>query len=495
MVLILLSVSLFCSAQNKADTISSGAVNIAVDEIPVYFSPYAAAAPALQFSHLFFDPLVRWGKNQQLERRLLKKWKTVKPGITRFYLKKNIKFHSGNKLSSRDVVWTFSEINKQQKSRLFFADITSIKRVNSSAFDVYSTLSTSQLLDYLTHFFVLDSKFYSKPQHALTTRQSMLTAPAKTLSISGTGPYIIKEYNPALHLKVVRNEKYWQEEAPLAELNFIKVKSATSRLFALLADDVDISESISSESADSVEISESKLLVQAESSNALFFTMNDIRRPVFKSTNARNALHLAINQEGMLKHIIHGMGSISSIFRPLEHTENPLPNPELPGYDVKTSKSLLSKVTMPKQLSLLVMADRNGSTNEVVQALTNMMRRIGIKLNTTEVNRTEEWNRLHSSYDFSLSVWQTALMDRDNIYQNLFTESHLSVFFSERFLEAKLEGSLEKQAVFFEKMQQSHLVIPLFSKNKVWGTDRKYNLQDIFSVNGIAYWQKLQLIQ
>ncbi|WP_169719633.1 ABC transporter substrate-binding protein [Psychromonas aquimarina] len=493
--LILLSVSLFCSAQNRADTASSDAVNIAVDNIPVYFSPYAVSPPALQFSHLFFDPLVRWGKNQQLERRLLRKWKRVKPGITRFYLKKNIKFHSGNKLSSSDVIWTFAEINKQEQSRLFFADITSIKRVNSSAFDIYSTLSTAQLLDYLTHFFVLDSKFYSVPQHDLTVKQSMLTAPVNNQPISGTGPYMIKEYNPALHLKVLRNEKYWQEKAPLAELNFIKVRSAASRLFALFADDVDISASIASESVTSVDISKSKLLVQAASSNALFFTINENKSPVLKRRTARNALHLAINQEGMLKHILHGMGSISTVFRPLQNSIEPLPNPQLPAYDVKQSKSLLSKIDMPEQLTLLVMADNSGSIEQVVQALTNMMRRVGIKLNTTEVNSVDEWNKQLSSYDFSLSMWQTALMDRDNIYQNLFTDSYLSVYFRELFAGAGLEDSLQSQAVFFDKTQQSHRIIPLFSKNKVWAADRKYNLKDIFSVNGIPYWQKLQIVK
>ncbi len=490
MMLALLPVSVYAQ-HNETNSQASNIVQIAVDDIPVFFSPYASSALDIQYAHLFFDPLVRWGDKQQLEKRLLQKWKSIKPGITRFYLKKNIKFHSGNRLSSNDVIWTFSQILKEPQSRHFFEGIKQIKRVDRYSFDVYSSLSQAQVLDYLTHFFVLDSTFYRRNKIDADKAQDVVNARHNKLSISGTGPYKIKQYNPALHLNVVSNKDYWQGQAAIKELNFIKIKSANSRQFALLANDVDISASVSNKTVETVRFEKSKSLVEVISSNVIFLTINDKKSDVFKRSVARNAVHLAINQEGMLKHIINGMGSVSSTFTPLPQVQMELPNPQLPDYDVPRAKYLFSKIDMPEYLTLLVLVDEIGNTPEVAKALVNMMKRVGIKLIITEVTDVEEWHKQLFDYDFTLSVWQSPLMDRDNIYQDLFVDSALANYISVLFEKEKVADSIEKQAMLFEQIQQEHRIIPLFFQNQIWATDNKYNLATIFSVNGIPYWHLL----
>ena len=49
----------------------SDTVQVAVDDIPLFFSPYASSPLDLQYAHLFFDPIVRWENKQQLEMRLM----------------------------------------------------------------------------------------------------------------------------------------------------------------------------------------------------------------------------------------------------------------------------------------------------------------------------------------------------------------------------------------------------------------------------------------
>ena len=459
---------------------------VAVEDIPIFFSPYAASPLAPQYAHLFFDPLVRWGKEQELERRLLDKWESIKPGVVRFYLKENIKFHSGNTLSSRDITWTFTQILKEPQAKRFFEGIKSIKQVDHNSFDVYSSLSQAQLLDYLTHFFVLDGAFYQGKKIDLNKALDVITTQHRKLSISGTGPYRIKKYNSELHLSVVSNGDYWQGEAALKELNFIKIRSANSRAFALLSDDVDISESVSNNMIDTVNLVASKSLVEVLSPNVLFFTINDKRSDILKHKIVRNAIDLAINKEGMLKHIFNGMGSVSSVYTPLNQAES-----ELPAYDVSKAKTILSKIQIPTELTLLILVDEIGNTPQVANAFMNMMSRVGIKLFITEVTSIDEWNKRLLDYDFTLSVWHSPLMNSHNIYHDLFVDSVLSPYFSAKFSEQKLYGPISKQAVFFEQMQQNHQIIPLLLQNKIWATDKKYNLAAIFSVNGIPYWQLL----
>ena len=486
MLLFLLPASFAVAVNDEQYNLATDTVLVAVDDIPVSFSPYAASPLAPQYAHLFFEPLVRWGKEQQLEKRLLEEWESIKPGVIRFYLKKNIKFHSGNKLSSRDVTWTFSQILKEPQAKRFFEGIKSIKQVDHYRFDVYSSLSEAQLLDYLTHFFVLDAAFYQRNKIDLNKAQGSITAQNKKLSISGTGPYKIKKYNSALHLNVVSNKDYWQGEAVLKELNFIKIRSADSRSFALLTGDVDISESVSNNMINTVNQVTSKSLVEVSSSNVLFLTIDDKRSDILKHKIVRDAIDLAINKEGMLKHIINGMGSVGSVYTPLNQAER-----ELPAYDVAKAKVILNKINIPTELALLILVDEIGNTPQVANALMNMMRRVGIKLFITKVTSIEEWNKRLLDYDLTLSVWHSPLMNSYNIYHELFVDSVLSRYLSVKFSGEKLDDSINKQALFFEQMQHDHQVIPLLFQNKIWATDKKYNLPAIFSVNGIPYWHLL----
>ncbi len=463
--------------------LATSTVQVGVADLPLSFSPYADQALDLHYAHLFFDPLVRWGKEQQLEKRLLEKWQTLQPGLIRFYLKKNIYFHSGNQLSSADVSWTFAQILKSPQARRFFAGIKVVKPVDQYSFDIHSTLSEAQLLDYLTHFFVLDAKFYQGRQIDLNQAQAIISPQDKQLFISGSGPYKIKAYNAALSLNVISNKDYWQGEAALKELNFIKISSPDSRTFALLADDVAISEAVANHMLATVKLLSSKALVEVHSPNVYFLTVNEAGAAILKQKRVRDAINLAINKEGMLKHIINGMGRVVTLYTPIGQAEE-----ESPVYDVAKAKTILSKVKLPAKFSLLILNDEKGNTVEVANALMNMLRRVGIKLAITQVTSKEEWNKNLHDYDFSLSAWHSSLLNSDNIYHDLFTDCVLSAYLSDKFKNAK---ALAEQAAFFEQMQQSHQIIPLLQQNKTWATDKQYNLPAIFSVNGIPYWHLL----
>lgn len=487
----LISLMLFITVSGQAshrDQVENNMVYIAVDDIPLSFYPYGPLPVLDDFTHLFFDPLVRWTDKHKLELRLLEKWQVIKPGIIRFYLKKNIKFHSGNRLSSKDIVWTYLQILKDPKKKYFFKVIKNIKQVDENSFDLYTELPQTRLFDYLTHFFVLDADFYSQLKFDAKLPLDNINSATTHLPLSGTGPYKIKQYNAALQLSVVNNENYLLGDVAVKSLNFIKIKSAKSRLFALLANDVDISCSISSKTIKSVVLLETKYLSQVNSPNALFLTINPIKSAVFQSSSARNAMHLLINQEGMLKHILNGMGTVNATFTPLISIDPELVAPKLPEYDLKRAKYLLTKLDLPKELTLLVLADEVGNTPQVAKALMNMMKRAGLRLVITQVSDPALFKDSFFDYDFTLSVWQSSLMNRDNIYQTLFKNSQLTPYFNWLF---DNEKALNKQAFLFEEAQQGHQIIPIFSQNKVWASDKKYNLASVFSINGIAYWHLL----
>lgn len=462
-------------------------VQIAVKDIPFSFSPYASKAPDAQYSHLFFDPLIRWGQDKKIEFRLLAKLKPLKNNITRFYLKRNIFFHSGNLLTSRDVIWSYQEALKSQHLQQKLQQIVKIKYINKYQFDIQSNLTQIQLLDYLTYLFILDSRYYKKNKIKHNDAQIALSAPIITLPISGTGPYRVHSFYAGVNLRVQANVTYWQNQPMFKSLNFVKIQSIDSRLYALLADDIDISESIANKNINSVYLLDNKNIYQTTASNALFLMINEDNKALFEREIARNAIHLAINQVGMLKHILNGTGSIAQSLQVTPKTV------QAPTYDAKRSKYLLKRALAPRTLSLLVMENERMHTKEVVLALTHMLKKVGIKLHVTQTNDIKEWSVVQFEYDLLLVSWQSSLVEESNIYQDIFINSHLTGFLDLLFKKQKDGLTMEDKIALFERYQAIDYIIPLFSMNQIWATDKHFDLQRVFSINAVAYWHLLTI--
>tara|TARA_R110001583_G_scaffold423_7_gene4028 strand:+ start:8652 stop:10205 length:1554 start_codon:yes stop_codon:yes gene_type:complete len=478
-------------AQNQ-NVFNPQAITVAVDKIPTSFNPFAdEKLMGLQYKHLLFDPLFRWDKTQRLEARLVKKWQRIDKKTIRFYLRDNIPFHSGNKLTAKDVIWSFEQAKKQTNLH-FLNKVVSVKYLSPSSFDIESSLNDIQLLDYLTHIFVLDSVFYKNNKNLLETAPSIIFPPVKKLTMSGTGPYIVQQYNPVLGLVVIANNHYWNGKLPTQFFRFTRVNKPQSRLFALLADDVQVSYAIPNKFVNDLSENTSKRLVQVPSSNVIFLTINDKLSPVLNNKNVREAIHLAINQQGMLKYILKDNGQVQASVVGL--SENKFSKKKdkntllMPEYNLDKSKKILKTVKLPKQMSLLVMFDEVGNTRKVADALTHMLDKIGIKVVIQEVDSEEVWNNTNLYHDLTVSSWQSNLMSRDNIYEDLFVNSFLTEYLKDKFKLKGLGDNFQSQSKYFKSLQQDNWIFPLLYQDKIWAQDNKFNLQDIFSSNGIPYW-------
>ena len=86
-------------------------LKLAMDADPVSLDPHVQLSGGmLQYSHMVFDPLIRWTKDGKFEPRLAEKWEVINPTTTRFYLRKGVKFHSGNDFTAADVAFTLARL-------------------------------------------------------------------------------------------------------------------------------------------------------------------------------------------------------------------------------------------------------------------------------------------------------------------------------------------------------------------------------------------------
>jgi peptide/nickel transport system substrate-binding protein len=467
-------------------------IKIAVPSLPQFFSPYADTPLEEQFAHLFFEPLVRWGTGNVIENRLVSRWEKKKEGVYRFYLKKNILFHSGNKLTSRDVIWSFQQMKLSKHDHSLFLNSARVKRINNYTVDIYSSLSQNSLFDLLTNFFILDARYYKKYKIAHNAPFSIVNEKTKHLPLSGTGPFKIQNFNKKINLKVFKNPYYWEGDVAQMQLNFILIKSPELRVFALLADDVTISESITSHLVDTIHRSDKYHVVKTVATVSYILTLSAQKGRPLADFDTRKHLQLALNQRGMVKHILENRGTPGFYFSDMGNDCLVGVSPLDIRYDSDAALRYFSKFKGSKKMSLLVLNNSLTSTKKTIRAVTNMLSRVGIELTIVVVESESEWNLKKDDFDLTLSLWQSNLMDHENLYKDLYHKSHQHKLWNIELKTKRDESFVDQAFKYFSHLQANYYFLPLFSKRELWATDKKYNLEKIFSINGIPYWNELQ---
>ncbi|MCK5818779.1 MAG: ABC transporter substrate-binding protein [Psychromonas sp.] len=471
---------------------------IAVPTLPVYLSPYADKKLDLQYANLFFDPLVRWSSDHYIEKRLVRKWTTHYTGKVRFYLKENIKFHSGNKLTSRDVVWTYQQIKKSAQALDIFSDIQKIKRINKYTFDIYTKLPEAQLLDVLTHFFILDARFYRQHKISMNKKYVFISTitrrdPKKTLAISGTGPFEIASFNVLVNLKVKRNNEYWGEKSILPYLDFVLIKSHHARVYSLIAGDVSISENVKNDVMPAILYASYLKLVKLPPIKSYFLTINTSNVPQLAEKSARVALELAINQQGIINYLFKGYAMEGTpwenINKPTTMTHRMLKS----KYDIESSRALLKKYKVPNHLSLLVMDNKLNPTSKISEVLFNMLKYAGITLLIKKVTTQQQWDNNKAKFDLLLGFWHSDFVIMANLQHSLFYKSCLSPVLLKNFSTKNAEPSVQEYINQIDRKIKQKQIIPLFSEFTFFAVRREFNLDKVFSVNGIPYWSNLGL--
>ena len=89
----------------------------------------------LQFSHLSFDPLIRWTRELEFEPRLATSWQRLNTSTVRFNLRNGVRFHSGNPVTAQDFKWTFDRLKNSPDFNSVFDDFEALRVIDDYTID------------------------------------------------------------------------------------------------------------------------------------------------------------------------------------------------------------------------------------------------------------------------------------------------------------------------------------------------------------------------
>lgn len=493
---------------------NASTLKLAIDADPVSLDPHVQLSGGmLQYSHMVFDPLVRWAPDGSFEPRLAEKWEVVNDTTTRFFLRKGVKFHSGNELTADDVVFTLARLKSSDDFKGLFEYFTEAKAIDSHTVDLITKEPYGLVMAMATYIFPMDAKFYSGTDEKNNKPKDLLLKTDYSFANfneSGTGPFQVVEREQGVKTVFDRFADYWDKETGnVSKIVLTPISEAPTRVAALLSGDVDFIMPVPPADLDRIEKTKGLQLVTMSGSRIITFQLNQKRRPEFANQKVRLAMSYAYNNEGVAQKVMKGFATPAAQNSPKGYQGH---NEALqPRYDLAKAKELMKEAGFADGFECTMIAPNNRYVNDekISQAFVSMMSKIGIKVSLKTMPKAQYWDQFDAQVaDIQMIGWHSDTEDSANFFEYLYMcpdkETGRGQYNSGNYCNAEVdkltlasnsETDIEKRAEMLQKVEQilydDGAYVPLHWQNLSWASKDNMNTQDIVNVMNFPYFGDL----
>jgi oligopeptide transport system substrate-binding protein len=246
----------------------------------------------------------------------------------------------------------------------------------------------------------------------MTNRLSQWT---RTENHVGNGPFKLAEWRTNQIIRVVRSPSYWDAETVrLNEIHFLPIEDASTEERSFLAGQLHYTNTVPPDRIAGHRMQNPHLLRMEPYLGTYFFRFNTTRPPL-DNPLVREALTLAIDQEGIVNQITQGGQLPASGFTPKGMLG--YPTPEMIAFNADRARQLLAQAGYPEGRgfpnTLSILFNTSESHRRIAEALQAMWRReLGINVTLTN----QEWkvyidSQVNLQYDISRAGWIGDYMD------------------------------------------------------------------------------------
>ena len=288
--------------------------------------------------------------------------KQVSPTHMRFVLRAGDKCSEGSPLTADDVVFSIMRaMAKTSNYAVYTQGIDKAVKVNDTTVDLIMKGPNPVLLNQLTELRIMSKAWAEKnksiePKDIRTKDESHAHRNAM-----GSGPYMVKEWQPDQKLVLVKNPLWWgwsSAKTNVTEIIYTPIKSEATRVAALLSGELDLVLDPSLQDLGRMRSNPSLKVIDGVENRTIFFGMDQYREELpgsnikgknpLKDQRVRKALYQAID-----------IASINRVtMRGLSQPTGALVAPQVNGwtkgvdkrfaYDTEAAKKLLAEAGYPQ---------------------------------------------------------------------------------------------------------------------------------------------------
>nr|WP_145549072.1 ABC transporter substrate-binding protein [Variovorax boronicumulans] len=341
-----------------------------------------------------YDSLVYYNsKTFKPEPQLATEWKQISPTQMRFTLRKGVKFSDGSPFSADDVVFSLTRAMAKTSNYAVYAQgIDKVVKVDDNTVDVMLKAPTPTLVNQLTELRIMSKAWAEKnksvePKDIKTQDETFAHRNAM-----GTGPYMLKEWQPDQRMVLVANPHYWGKNASnVTEIVYTPIKAQATRLAALLSGETDFVLDPSPQDLGRLRSNPDMKVMDGVENRTLFLGMDQFRDELvgssvkgknpLKDVRVRKALYQAIDISAIQRVTLRGLGeSTGTLVSPQVNGWTKKADVRWP-YDAKAAQKLLADAGYPQGFEVDFACPNNRYINDeaVCQAITAMWARVGVK--------------------------------------------------------------------------------------------------------------------
>lgn len=315
--------------------IQASTLNLSISSSPSRLNPILANDTASsQIANWLFNGLFKYDKDGNPTEDLALSYSFETKTKLIINLRKDIKWHDGKELTSKDVVFTYNTI---LDPKVFNSIKSNYKEVESvKAIDDY----TIEVIYKKAYFKALEIWMVGiLPYHILKDEKNLMTSSFNKNPI-GTGPYKLENFKVGQNIKLKANENYFEGKPKIDELLYKFIPDTNTSFLFLKQKKLDLSSltplQIDRQIDD--EFKKSFKIIESQSFSYSYVGLN-LKNEKFKDIRIRKALSLAIDRQELVDILFFGHGEVCN-------------GPFLPGsfaYDEKT-KPIIPNIQKAKKL-------------------------------------------------------------------------------------------------------------------------------------------------
>jgi peptide/nickel transport system substrate-binding protein len=274
---------------------------IAIDQTPVNLDPRIGIDKSSDdFHHLIFNGLLKKNENERMVPDVAKSWERVNPTLYRFLLRDGIRFHDGRILRPQDVVYTYRSILSGQvmsTKKATLESISNIRAVGKDVVEVELKQPFNGLLYNMNIGIIPENSPVDFAQNPI-----------------GTGPYRLISYRSDGDAQLQSFPEYFESPPRIRNLKIRIIPDATTRALELRKGSIDLILGPSAVPADYFRIlrNDPELKALTRTGNNYAYIGFNLKDPMLKNRDVRQAISYAIEREQMMQSLFYGTATIAT---------------------------------------------------------------------------------------------------------------------------------------------------------------------------------------
>jgi peptide/nickel transport system substrate-binding protein len=341
-----------------------------------------------------YEGLTRYTKDYKIEPALASSWKQMSDTHWRFNLRKGVKFHDGSPFTADDVVFSFGRINQKQGTmQIYVTGVKEIKKIDDHTVDFILTGPVPILLRNIRDFRIMSKSWAEKHRAENVQDYAKKEETYASRNTNGTGPYIIKGWEPDKAITFVHYKGWWGKlDGNVTEAVYNPIKSDATRVSAMLAGDVDMITEVPVQDVERLRKASNVKVLDGHEVRTIFIGMDqhndelkysDVKgKNPFKDVRVRQALNMAVDREAIKRVVMRGLSIPAGIMiAPGVHGHSKDIDRVI-KVDPNGAKKLLAEAGYPNGFEFTLDCPNNRYVNDerICQALVGMWAKAGIRV-------------------------------------------------------------------------------------------------------------------